>query len=226
VKPSYKLGQGGRAVFLDRDGVINSLIYHQDVGIVDSPFTPRQFTVLPRVPKAIRLFNDLGFIVAIVSNQPGPAKRHFNIAVLRKFDKKLSAVLRIAGAHIDATYYCLHHPEATVKKYRKKCTCRKPMPGMLLKAARDFGVCLETSYMIGDGLTDIEAGQRAGCRTVFVGRWKCEHCQFIRPRSLRPSLVAKDLWEAAKLIRDETRGLDRGFANTLQTNTRGKTASC
>jgi D-glycero-D-manno-heptose 1,7-bisphosphate phosphatase len=192
-----------RAVFLDRDGVINPLIYHQDVGIVDSPFTEAQFTVLPRVPKAIRLFNHLGLAVVIISNQPGIAKGHFTVQVLRNFDRKLQATLKRAGARIDATYYCLHHPDAIVREYRKRCSCRKPRPGMLRQAARDLGLSLTDSYMIGDGLTDIEAGSRAGCRTVFVGRWKCEHCRFIRPVSLRPTLIAKDLWEAAQLIRAE-----------------------
>jgi len=194
-----------RAVFLDRDGVINPLIYHRDVGIVDSPFTVDQFTLFPYVPKAIRALNDMGIAVVVVSNQPGIAKGHFSIQTLRKFDRKLQVALARKGAHIDATYYCLHHPDAINKKYRKRCSCRKPTPGMLLQAARDFNLSLEDCYMVGDGLTDIEAGRRAGCRTVFVGRWKCEHCCFIRPAGLRPTLVAKDLWEAVRLIRAELR---------------------
>lgn len=192
-----------RAVFLDRDGVINGLVYHRDAGIVDSPFTVDQFQVLPRVPRAIRLLNDLGLPVMVVSNQPGIAKGHFDASTLRKFDKKLKVALAVAGAHIDATYYCLHHPDAIVETLRKRCTCRKPGIGMLTQAARDFGIDLAESYMVGDGLTDIEAGSRAGCRTVFVGRWKCEHCQFIHPPCLRPAFVARDLFEAARLIGSE-----------------------
>lgn len=189
------------AVFLDRDGVINPLIYHRDVGIIDSPFTDRQFRVLPRVPKAIRLLNDLGFAVVIVSNQPGIAKGHFSRHTLQEFDRKLIAALKPVKAQIDAIYYCLHHPEASISKLRVRCACRKPKPGMLLKAARDLGLSLSQSYMVGDGLTDIEAGSRAGCRTVFIGRWKCEHCQYIHPSTLRPTFCAKDLWEAAQWIR-------------------------
>jgi len=191
------------AVFLDRDGVINPLIYHQDAGIVDSPFTLAQFRVLPGVAKAVRLLNDLGFLVVVASNQPGIAKNHFDAATLRQFDKKLLAALKPAGARIDAIYYCLHHPEARVKALRKRCACRKPGIGMLRQAARDLGISLADSFMVGDGLTDIEAGAHAGCRTVFVGRWKCEHCQFIHPADLRPTFVAKDLWEAAQIIREE-----------------------
>ncbi len=208
------------AVFLDRDGVINALLYHQDVGIVDSPFTEPQFRVLPRVPRAIRMLNDLGLPVIVISNQPGIAKGHFNAAMLHRFDQKLKAALLPAGAHIDATYYCLHHPDASRKGLRKRCACRKPGIGMLLLAARDHGISLAESYMVGDGLTDIEAGSRAGCRTVFVGRWKCEHAQFIHPSDLRPSLVAKDLYQAAQLIAAELRlksgGVDLASGNGVK----------
>ncbi len=206
-----------RAVFLDRDGVINPLIYHRDAGIVDSPFTVNQFTVFPCVPKAIRVLNDMGVAVVVVSNQPGIAKGHFTLQTLRAFDRKLQAALARAGAHIDATYYCLHHPDAINKKYRTRCSCRKPRPGMLRQAGRDLNLSLNECYMVGDGLTDIEAGSRAGCRTVFIGRWKSEHCHFIRPASLRPTLVAKDLREAVSLIRAELRtrraAVGRGLAS-------------
>jgi hypothetical protein len=86
---------------------------------------------------------------------------------------------------------------------RRRCACRKPGIGMLTQAASDLGLSLPDSYMVGDGLTDIEAGTRAGCNTVFVGRWKCEHCQFMHPPGLTPTFIAKDLWEAVQLIRSD-----------------------
>jgi D-glycero-D-manno-heptose 1,7-bisphosphate phosphatase len=195
------------AVFLDRDGVINALIYHRDAGIVDSPFTLEQFRILPRVPQAIRLLNDLHLPVVIVSNQPGIAKQHFSARMLESFERKLKAALQPVGARIDAIYYCLHHPEASLKALRKRCRCRKPAAGMLTQAAKDLGLSLSHSYMVGDGLTDVEAGTRAGCRTVFVGRWKCELCNFVHPPDLRPTFVANDLWEAVHVIRAD---LERG----------------
>jgi D,D-heptose 1,7-bisphosphate phosphatase len=193
-------GNSAKAVFLDRDGVINSLVYYPDHGIVDSPFSLGQFRILPRVPQAIGALNRLGLKVVVVSNQPGPAKGHFDLATLRSFDLKLQRTLRKVRAHLDATYYCLHHPQARVKKYRQICTCRKPGVGLLLQAARELDIRLSESYMVGDGITDIEAGSRAGCQTVFVGRWKCELCQFVHPSGLHPTFVANDLWEAVKLI--------------------------
>jgi D-glycero-D-manno-heptose 1,7-bisphosphate phosphatase len=212
------------AVFLDRDGVINPLIYHRDAGIVDSPFTLGQFRILPGVPEAIRLFNKMGLAVVVVSNQPGIAKRHFDAAMLRRFDAKLLAALKPTGATIDAIYYCLHHPDAEVKRLRKHCACRKPGTGMLRMAARDLKLTLAGSYMVGDGLSDVEAGSRAGCRTIFIGRWKCEHGEFIRPRSLRPTHSAKSLWEAARIIRREMRANSRSLVQTKSPAARSRLA--
>jgi D-glycero-D-manno-heptose 1,7-bisphosphate phosphatase len=192
-----------RAVLLDRDGVINSLVYHQDAGVIDSPFTRSQFRLLPRVPEAIRLLNDLGLRVAIVSNQPGIAKGHLRPEMLKWFDRTMLAQIQSAGGHIDRIFYCLHHPEAMVPSLRRRCHCRKPQTGLLEQAAAEFEVALSECYMVGDGIPDLLAGTRAGCRTVFLGKWKCEICQFSEAPQIRPAFVAKDLWQAAKLIRQE-----------------------
>jgi D-glycero-D-manno-heptose 1,7-bisphosphate phosphatase len=192
-----------RAVLLDRDGVINSLVYHQEAGVIDSPFTRAQFRLLPRVPEAIRLLNDLGLRVAIVSNQPGIAKGHLKPEMLKWFDRTMLSQIQSAGAHIDRIFYCLHHPEAKVPSLRLRCHCRKPQTGLLEQAAAELNVSLSECYMIGDGIPDILAGTRAGCRTVFVGKWKCEVCQFSEAPHIPPAFVAKDLWHAAELIRQE-----------------------
>ena len=188
------------AIFIDRDGVINPMIYHRDHGIVDSPFTMEQFTILPEAPPAIRLLNNLGFVVVIASNQPGIAKGHFQPPLLDDIGRQLTLTLAAEGAHIDAVYYCLHHPDAVVPELQEHCSCRKPNPGLLVKAAEELGLSLASSYMVGDGLTDIEAGHRAGCKTVFIGRWKPELSEFIEPPNLRPDFVAKNLWQAAQII--------------------------
>ena len=194
---------GYRAVLLDRDGVINALVYHQDAGVIDAPFTRAQFRLLPRVPQAIRLLNDLGLRVAIVSNQPGIAKGHLKREMLEWFDRAMLTQIQSAGGHIDRIFYCLHHPEAKVPSLRRRCHCRKPQIGLLKQAAAELGVPLAECYMVGDGLPDLMAGTRAGCRTIFIGKWKCEMCQFGPAPPLRPAFVAKDLWHAAKLIRQE-----------------------
>ena len=195
-----------KAVLLDRDGVINALVYHQDAGVIDAPFTAAQFRLLPRVPQAIRLLNDMGLKTAIVSNQPGIAKGHLRLETLKTFESTMIAGIRDAGGKLDGVYYCLHHPEGQVPELRQSCRCRKPEIGMLEQASRDLHARLDQCYMIGDGIPDLQAGLRAGCRTIFIGRWKCEICQFTEGNEVRPHLVATDLWEACQLIQAEVRG--------------------
>src|SRR5215469_5024810 len=144
-----------RAVLLDRDGVINALVYHQDAGVIDAPFTRSQFKLLPCVPEAIRLLNDLGLSVAIVSNQPGIARGHLKRELLKTFERKMLSQIHAAGGHIERIYYCLHHPQAKVWKLRQPCNCRKPGTGLLEQAAADLQVRLEECYMIGDGIPDM-----------------------------------------------------------------------
>jgi histidinol-phosphate phosphatase family protein len=195
-----------KVVLLDRDGVINPLIYHDDVGVIDAPFTASQFTLLPRVPQAIRLFKDMGLKVAIVSNQPGIAKGHLKLETLRSFETTILHAVQEAGGSIDQIYYCLHHPEAKVPELRQSCRCRKHEIGMLAQASLDLHARLDQCYMIGDGIPDLQAGTRAGCRTIFIGRWKCEICQIAGEADVRPALVSKDLWGASQLIQAELQG--------------------
>jgi histidinol-phosphate phosphatase family protein len=192
-----------KAVLLDRDGVINALVYHEDAGVIDAPFKRSQFKLLPRVPEAIRLLNGMGLKTAIVSNQPGIAKGHLKPSMLTAFERMMLSRIRAGGGRIDRMYYCLHHPKARVSRLRLRCRCRKPEIGLLEQAAADLCVSLDECYMVGDGIPDMLAGSRAGCRTIFVGRWKCEICQLTQDPGVRPAFVAKDLWEAAQLIRNE-----------------------
>jgi histidinol-phosphate phosphatase family protein len=202
-----------KAVLLDRDGVINALVYHEDAGIIDAPFKRSQFKLLPRVPEAIRLLNDMGLKTAIVSNQPGIAKGQLKPAMLKAFERAMLSHIREVGGRIEGIYYCLHHPEAKVRKLRQRCRCRKPEIGLLELAAAELHVSLAECYMVGDGIPDLLAGSRAGCRTIFIGRWKCEICQFTEAPDVRPAFVAKDLWEAAQLIRSEMTGTGQGVSS-------------
>lgn len=189
-----------RAVFLDRDGVINSMVYYKDHGIVDSPFTCRQFKVLPGVKRAIKLIKGMGMKAIVVSNQPGMAKGHYSCVELQAIDKKMCATLK-GSISLDGVYYCLHHPQAKFSKYRKNCSCRKPKPGLILKAAKEQGIDLSRSYMIGDGVSDIEAGSRAGCKTILLGRIKCDICSVMSARDIRPDAVANGLLDAVLKIK-------------------------
>jgi len=195
-----------KAVFLDRDGVINEVIYHKEMGIIDSPFTVEQFKLLPKVAEAINIFHDLGFRVIVVSNQPGMAKDHFSIDVFEKIREKMNTELKKDDAEVDAEYYCFHHPYATVKKYKKICNCRKPKPGMLQKAAEEHNIDLSKSWMIGDGIIDIAAGQTAGCRTILIGRMKCDLCKIMEDENVKPDYIKPNLYKASLIIKNKERG--------------------
>ena len=195
-----------KAVLLDRDGVINPLVYHQDAGVIDSPFTKSQFQVLSDVPQAVRRFNDLGLAVAIVSNQPGIAKGYLTHELLEFFNHTIHSEVQRAGGRIEDIHYCLHHPDALVPELKQNCQCRKPKTGLLERAARKLNVELSDCYMIGDGIPDLVAGVTAGCRTVFIGRWKCEICQFTEDPHIRPAFIARNLLEASTKIDAEING--------------------
>ncbi len=104
------------------------------------------------------------------------------------------------GAFLDGEYYCFHHPKAKVDKLRANCECRKPKPGLLIQAARDMDIDLSQSWMIGDGLNDVRAGKEAGCRTILLGRMKCELCRLMDEENARPDFITPDLLEATKLV--------------------------
>ena len=184
--PADRADSSRRAVFLDRDGTI----------IEDSGFvrTPAQVRLLPNAADAIHQLRSLGFRIVVVSNQSGVARGLLTEADLRAVHERMVALLSQNGASIDNAYYCpyLDGPDATVLAYRQDSPLRKPKPGMLLKAADDMKLNLRDSWMIGDAPRDIEAGQRAGCRTVLLGREQ--------PNGLESTILARDLAEAANRI--------------------------
>ncbi len=192
-----------RAVFLDRDGVINELVYYPEMGIIDSPFTPEQFRLLPGAGKAISRLRRF-YKVIIVSNQPGIAKGHMTADTFALIREKMREDLAGDGTYLDAEYYCLHHPEAQAEWLRADCQCRKPKPGLLLQAARELNIDLTHSWMIGDGLTDIKAGKSAGTRTILLGRFKCELCHLMAEENAQPDAIAASLVAAAELILKST----------------------
>jgi D-glycero-D-manno-heptose 1,7-bisphosphate phosphatase len=146
-----------RAIFLDRDGVINQKAPTEEEYVT----CWEEMAILPRVPEAISLLNHTGFQVIVVTNQRAVAKGVLSIAGLESIHYRMCEYLAARGANIDAIYYCPHelHPP---------CGCRKPAPGMLFEAAREYNIDLTASWMIGDSEKDVEAGISAGCRTVRI----------------------------------------------------------
>jgi len=183
--------EGTPAVFLDRDGTINEDVgYLRDIG---------QLTIMPGVTQAIRILNNCGFKVVVVTNQSGVARGYFCEEFIGQLHDHLRAVLQEKGAIIDAFYYCPHHPTEGFPPYRKICSCRKPETGMFIQAARDLRLDLSCSYMVGDKIQDIQAGKKAGVKTILV---KTGYGSFVKEEDIISEYVAQDLFSAAQWIAD------------------------
>lgn len=196
-----------RAVFLDRDGTINVLVDRAGDERGDSPATPDEFELLPGAGEAIRRINAAGLLTVVVSNQPGIAKGKFTAELLEATTRKMHRELARFAARVDAVFYCVHHPEALVDGHRLLCECRKPKPGLLLHGATAFGIDLRRSYMVGDSMTDVQAGASVGCQTVWLGERSSRMCQSMERAAVRPDDVAVGLDEAVDLIlREGARG--------------------
>ena len=164
VVAAKNLANKQKAVFLDRDGTVN--IYKGFLRHVED------FELIPGIAEAIKKINASGYLCIVVTNQPVIARGEVTIDELDTIHKKMETELGLKGAYIDGLYYCPHHPhkgyEGEVPELKIECECRKPKPGMLLKAAEDFNIDLSQSYMVGDSENDIRAGIDAGCKSILV----------------------------------------------------------
>ena len=183
-----------KAVFLDRDGVITK----------EPPYYAHRIDQLELIPKsaeAIRLLDESGFKVIVVSNQSGVARGYYQEKDIEIYNKAMKKKLEGENAYIDAIYYCPHHPEATIDKYKIDCDCRKPKPGMLRQAEGDLNLDLKYSFLVGDKMSDIEAGYRAGCKTILVltGQGNGE-LKKISEIDIKPNYISKDLHSAIQIV--------------------------
>ena len=150
--------KGRSAVFFDRDGVLN-----HDAGYVH---TPEAFVWTDEAVAAVRQVNDAGWLAIVVTNQSGIARGHYGPEAVNALHQWMQAELRRHGAHIDAFYYCPHHPKGSVAEYAKECSCRKPGTKMLDDACRDFAIDRTQSFMVGDKPIDVECAEAAGIRGI------------------------------------------------------------
>ena len=169
-----------KAIFLDRDGTINK--YVGFLRNIDD------FELVDGVAEAIRKINESGYLAVVVTNQPVVARGEVSFEELEEIHNKMETLLGKEGAYLDAIYYCPHHPHKGYEGERPElkidCDCRKPKPGMLLKAAADFNIDLSRSWMVGDGENDIKAGISAGCMTVLLSNGNESYGQTVRVTSL------------------------------------------
>jgi D-glycero-D-manno-heptose 1,7-bisphosphate phosphatase len=181
---------GGRAVFLDRDGTLVEARHY--------PSRPEELVLAAGAGEELRALQAAGFRLVVVTNQSGLARGYFTGADLERMHAHLRGMLAVFGVELDGIYACPHHPEGVVPELAIACDCRKPRPGLLLRAAADLDLDLPRSWLVGDILDDVEAGTRAGCRTVLVDLGT-ESPPLEDAR--RPEFVARDTPHALRLIR-------------------------
>ncbi len=189
-----------RVVLFDRDGTLNELVYYERWGEEDSPASPDDVKLTAGAARAIRRLAAAGIGMAIVSNQPGIAKGKFDRATFDAIDRRLAELLEQEGAPAPPRLYCFHHPQAVLPEYRVECDCRKPRPGLLLRASAALGVRLESIVLIGDTHRDIVAGRSAGCRTVLIGPKPGQQLEILRAQGLEPDFVMPDVGTAVDLL--------------------------
>jgi len=182
-----------RCVFLDRDGTIN-----EEVNYLSHP---EQLRLIAGAAEAIKSLKASGYKVVVVTNQAGVARGYFTEQAVREVHEALEQMLGEHGTAVDAIYYCPHHPAARVGVYRQDCNCRKPKPGMLEKAARELDIDLGSSFVVGDKISDLEAGHAVGCRNILVHTgYGQESANEFAGAAWQPEYVADDLLEAARWI--------------------------
>ena len=165
VVEAKNLSHRQKAVFLDRDGTLNKYVgFLRDIS---------ELELIDGVTDAVKEINASGYLAVVVTNQPVIARGEVTVPELNEIHNKLETLLGNDGAYIDGLYYCPHHPdkgfEGEIPELKFECDCRKPKPGMLIKASEDLNIDLGSSWMIGDGKNDVEAGRNAGCKTIYIG---------------------------------------------------------
>lgn len=194
-----------KAVFFDKDGtLVEDIPYNSD---------PERMELEPGVGPALAQLHAAGFLLVIVTNQSGVARGYFSESALEPVARRMRRLFVDASAELAGFYYCPHHPEGTVPAYAVECTCRKPQPGLILMAARELQVDLTLSWMVGDILNDVEAGKRAGCRTILVDNGN--ETEWIRSPLREPEVVVGSVLEAAREILREVAVVPRSFSGVM-----------
>ena len=187
-------------MLLDRDGIINELVYYPEHGIIDSPFTPEQFRLIPSVGPVLKRLKELEYQVIVVSNQPGVAKGHFDVETFDQIRLRMHEGPAGMGVKLDGEFYCMHHPYAKRHEYLLNCECRKPKPRLLIQAGRERNLSLKDSFMIGDGLVGVKSGKVAGCKTMLVGSMNSLLSRLAAEQQAEPDFLVPTLSEAVAIV--------------------------
>jgi len=189
-------GSSRRAVFLDRDGVINRNVLNAGTGKYESPLTENDFELIPGTLGAMRALQAAGYLLFLISNQPNYAKGKCSLSTLHSIHERLLGELAQADIRFSRFYYCFHHPHGSIAGYSRTCECRKPSPYFILRARSEFNLDdLSCSWMVGDRRTDVECGRAAGTKTILI------HGGEMDPQDgVHLDVDAPDLLRAARLI--------------------------
>lgn len=193
-----------RAAFVDRDGTINQLVPDRASGRAESPLDPREVKLIPGAAEALAALASTGWLLVGVTNQPAAAKGVATVADLQAVHRRVLSLLAAQGVRFDDFELCFHHPDGLAAELTMECDCRKPRPGMLLRAAAELDIDLAASWMIGDTESDVLAGTAAGCRTVLLETAGSEHK---RIGDTAAHLVVADLTHAVAAITVRSAGL-------------------
>lgn len=197
-----RLNESHPAVFVDRDGVINEIVWNDDIEQLDSPMNVSQFEFIDGAIEGLRKLVEKGYYVFVVTNQPAAAKGKTTLANLYDINTYMIDKLAKEDVVIDDLFMCPHYTkELPMTKEHfliKQCDCRKPKPGLLYKAIKKYNIDLSNSYMIGDSCSDVQAGNAVGVKTIYLGDLKCDACK--RLKDVEPTYIAKNLLEAANYI--------------------------
>jgi len=188
------------AVFLDRDGTLNEIVYDEN-GLENSPFRPEDLVLLPGAGEFTRRVRDAGYLAVLATNQPGVAKGRVTIEGLDRIHEHLLNQLARDGGGLDRVCYCPHHPigrDGFPTQFVQVCDCRKPGAGMLLGAAKEMGIDLARSWMVGDKMLDVKAGKAAGCRTILLT--KSPPSEDVKSNGVLPDYSARNLAQALEII--------------------------
>jgi len=185
-----------RAVFLDRDGVINPLVYNPKTSEYESPHYPEDFSIYPNVVRALNKLENQGYILFVVSNQPSYAKGKTTLENIQAIEKLLSEYFEENDVHIKKYYYCYHHPDGDVVNYSKHCECRKPGTLFLEEAIKENELNPKECWFIGDRDTDVKCGKTMEMRTILI---KNEHSKE-KTGNEAPSKYALNIYEATQKI--------------------------
>lgn len=194
-----------KALFLDRDGIINHLVnYHEDN--FDPPRKIADIKLIDNIATLLRWVNDKRIIAVEVTNQPSVAKGWINQKTSDAVEKKIHGLLSKQGVYVDRVYICPHHPKGIIPELAVDCECRKPKPGLLFQAAKEFGINFTESVLIGDRDIDMDTGKAVGCKTILylhdelgpVPRQKAKECipNFKVTSHSEVIKILKDLWVA------------------------------